>query len=162
MAEISASMVMDLRQRTGLGMMECKKALTEAAGDPAKAEELLRIRWREGVEGGGPHAAEGIIGFYVAPDADGGAGRGETRDDFVAKNDDFRAFASEVAAIVARENPADIAALVRRRWTGYGRVPPRRVVQKIGRTSRSAVSRAPPRRPLASYVHGGKIGVLPT
>ena len=56
MADISASMVMELRQRTGLGMMECKKALTEAAGDLAKAEDLLRMKsGRQGVEGGGPH-----------------------------------------------------------------------------------------------------------
>ena len=70
MAEIAASMVMDLRQRTGLGMMECKKALTEAAGDLAKAEELLRIRsGAKASKAAGRIAAEGVIGLYVAPDA---------------------------------------------------------------------------------------------
>jgi elongation factor Ts len=64
MAEISASMVMDLRQRTGLGMMECKKALTEAAGDPAKAEELLRIRsGAKASKAASRIAAEGVIGL---------------------------------------------------------------------------------------------------
>ncbi len=70
MAEISASMVMDLRQRTGLGMMECKKALTEAGGDLAKAEELLRIKsGAKASKAAGRIAAEGVIGLYVAPDA---------------------------------------------------------------------------------------------
>ena len=113
MAEISASMVMDLRQRTGLGMMECKKALTEAAGDPAKAEELLRIRsGAKASKAAGRIAAEGVIGLYVAPDAKSAAMvEVNCETDFVAKNDDFRAFASEIAAIVARDNPADVAAL---------------------------------------------------
>ena len=70
MAEISASMVMDLRQRTGLGMMECKKALTEAGGDLAKAEDLLRIKsGAKASKAAGRIAAEGVIGLYVAPDA---------------------------------------------------------------------------------------------
>ena len=165
MAEISASMVMELRQRTGLGMMECKKALTEAAGDPAKAEELLRIRsGAKASKAASRIAAEGVIGLYVAPDAKTAAiVEVNCETDFVAKNEDFRAFASDVAALVARENPADAAALSAKALPSGETVESRRValVQKIGenitirRFARSAANGR-----IASYVHGGKIGVL--
>ena len=69
MAEISASMVMELRQRTGLGMMECKKALAESAGDLAKAEDLLRIKsGAKASKAAGRVAAEGVVGAYLAHD----------------------------------------------------------------------------------------------
>jgi elongation factor Ts len=165
MAEISASMVMDLRQRTGLGMMECKKALTEAAGDPAKAEELLRIRsGAKASKAAGRIAAEGVIGLYVAPDAKTAAMvEVNCETDFVAKNDDFRAFASELATIVARENPADLAALGAKALPSAETVESRRValVQKIGEniTIRRFARTAATGR-IASYVHGARIGVL--
>ena len=74
MADISASMVMDLRQRTGLGMMECNKALAETGGDMAKAEDLLRIKsGAKASKAAGRVAAEGVIGLWVAPDAKSGA-----------------------------------------------------------------------------------------
>src|SRR4030095_2244936 len=113
MAEISASMVMDLRQRTGLGMMECKKALTEAGGDIAKAEDLLRIKsGAEASKAAGRIAAEGVIGLWVAPDAKTGAiVEVNCETDFVARNDDFKAFAQEIAQLVARDTPADVATL---------------------------------------------------
>jgi len=165
MAEISASMVMDLRQRTGLGMMECKKALTEAAGDPAKAEELLRIRsGAKASKAASRIAAEGVIGLHVAPDAKTAAiVEVNCETDFVAKNEDFRAFASGVAALVAREDPADAAALSAKVLPSGETVESRRValVQKIGENitiRRFARSAAKGR--IASYVHGGKIGVL--
>jgi elongation factor Ts len=158
-------MVMDLRQRTGLGMMECKKALTEAAGDPAKAEELLRIRsGAKASKAASRIAAEGVIGLHVAPGAKTAAMvEVNCETDFVAKNDDFRAFAAEVAEIVARHNPSDPAALGALALASGESVEARRVamVQKIGEnitirrfTRRAAVGR------LASYVHGTKIGVL--
>jgi len=165
MAEIAASMVMDLRQRTGLGMMECKKALTEAAGDLAKAEELLRIRsGAKASKAAGRIAAEGVIGLYVAPDAKTAAMvEVNCETDFVAKNDDFRAFAAEVAQIVARENPPDLSALGAKSLASGETIEARRavLVQKIGENMsirrfirKSAVGR------LASYVHGNRIGVL--
>jgi elongation factor Ts len=165
MAEIAASMVMDLRQRTGLGMMECKKALTEAAGDLAKAEELLRIRsGAKASKAAGRIAAEGVIGLYVAPDAKTAAMvEVNCETDFVAKNDDFRGFAAEVAQIVARENPPDLSALGAQPLASGETIEARRavLVQKIGEnmslrrfTRRSAAGR------LASYVHGNRIGVL--
>ena len=74
MADISASSVMELRQRTGLGMMECKKALTESEGDLNRAEELLRIKsGAKASKAAGRVAAEGIVGAYLTPDARTGA-----------------------------------------------------------------------------------------
>src|SRR5574339_43619 len=102
MADISASIVMELRQRTGLGMMECKKALTEAGGDMAKAEELLRIKsGAKASKAASRVAAEGVIGLWVAPDAKSGAMvEVNCETDFVARNDDFKAFAQEIAQVV--------------------------------------------------------------
>jgi elongation factor Ts len=165
MAEIAASMVMDLRQRTGLGMMECKKALQEAAGDPAKAEELLRIRsGAKASKAAGRIAAEGVIGLYVAPDAKTAAMvEVNCETDFVAKNEDFRAFAAEVAQIVAKEAPSDLSTLGAKLLSSGETIESRRavLVQKIGEnmsirrfTRKSAAGR------LASYVHGNRIGVL--
>ncbi len=165
MAEISASMVMELRQRTGLGMMECKKALTESGGDLARAEDLLRVKsGAKASKAAGRIAAEGVIGLHVAPDAKSGAMvEVNCETDFVAKNDDFRAFASEVAQLVARHAPADLAALGTQKLASGETVEGRRValVQKIGEnmTVRRFVRREAKGR-LASYVHGAKIGVL--
>lgn len=165
MAEISASRVMELRQRTGLGMMECKKALTEANGDLAKAEELLRIRsGAKASKAAGRVAAEGVIGLAVAPDAKTAAMvelNSET--DFVAKNDEFRAFANEIAELVLREPATDVDALATRKLASGETVDARRIalVQKIGEniTLRRFVRMAARGR-IASYVHGTKIGVL--
>ncbi|HVE51722.1 MAG TPA: translation elongation factor Ts [Casimicrobiaceae bacterium] len=165
MADISASMVMELRQRTGLGMMECKKALTETGGDLAKAEELLRIRsGAKASKAADRVAAEGVIGLYVAPDAKTGAiVEVNCETDFVAKNEDFRAFANEVAKVVARDNPSDVGALAHARLASGETVEARRValVQKIGEnmTVRRFARRVAQGK-LASYVHGVKIGVL--
>ena len=165
MVEIAASTVMDLRQRTGLGMMECKKALTEAGGDLAKAEELLRIKsGAKASKAAGRIAAEGVIGLYVAPDAKTAAMvEVNCETDFVAKNEDFRAFATEVAQVIARDNPADVAAVGSRSLGSGETVEARRtaLVQKIGEnmTIRRFVRRQA-EGTLGSYVHGVKIGVL--
>ena len=165
MAEIAASMVMDLRQRTGLGMMECKKALTEAAGDLAKAEEILRIKsGAKASKAASRVAAEGVIGLFVAPDAKAAAMvEVNCETDFVAKNEDFRAFAAEVAQIVARDDPADVAALGGRKLASGESVETRRtaLVQKIGENlSLRRIKRMTATGRIASYVHGNKIGVL--
>jgi elongation factor Ts len=165
MAEIAASMVMDLRQRTGLGMMECKKALTEAAGDLAKAEEILRIKsGAKASKAASRVAAEGVIGLFVAPDAKSAAMvEVNCETDFVAKNDDFRAFAAEIAQIVARDNPADVAALGARPLASGESVETRRtaLVQKIGENlSIRRMKRMTAAGRIASYVHGNRIGVL--
>jgi elongation factor Ts len=166
MADISASMVMELRQRTGLGMMECKRALTEAGGDLAKAEELLRIKsGAKASKAADRVAAEGVVGLFVLPDAKAGAiVEVNCETDFVAKNDDFRAFANEVAQVVARTSPADVAALGAAKLASGESVEARRIalVQKIGEnmTVRRFERRTASGR-LASYVHTNlKIGVL--
>ncbi|HKP66912.1 MAG TPA: translation elongation factor Ts [Casimicrobiaceae bacterium] len=164
MADISASTVMELRQRTGLGMMECKKALTEAEGDLAKAEELLRIKsGAKASKAAGRVAAEGVIGL----DTDGAkiAAMVEINceTDFVARNDDFRAFANEVASIVARDQPADVAGLAARPLASGETVEARRValVQKIGENiALRRFVRLEAQGRIASYVHGTRIGVL--
>jgi elongation factor Ts len=165
MAEISANTVMELRQRTGLGMMECKKALTEAGGDVAKAEDLLRIRsGAKASKAAGRIAAEGVIGFFVAPDRKTGTlVEVNCETDFVAKNDDFRAFATEVAQLVGRIAPADVAALAALKLGSGETVEARRValVQKIGENiTIRRFTRVEAKGRLASYVHGTKIGVL--
>ncbi|GIK86983.1 MAG: elongation factor Ts [Burkholderiales bacterium] len=165
MADISASMVMELRQRTGLGMMECKKALIEAGGDLAKAEELLRIRsGAKASKAADRVAAEGVIGLAVAPDGKAGAiVEVNCETDFVARNDDFRAFAGELAQLVLREDPADVAALGALALASGETVEARRValVQKIGENmSIRRFARRTATGRLASYVHGARIGVL--
>src|SRR5580765_7728467 len=135
MADITAAMVKELRERTGLGMMECKKALEEAGGDMKKAEELLRIKsGAKASKAASRVAADGAIGTYLAPDAKLGAlveVNAET--DFVAKNPDFAEFARALAELVAKENPADVAALSGLRIRGETVESLRqKLVQKIG------------------------------
>jgi elongation factor Ts len=165
MAEIAASMVMELRGRTGLGMMECKKALTETAGDIAKAEELLRIKsGAKASKAADRIAAEGVIGLDVSSDGKVGAiVEVNCETDFVAKNEEFRAFATEVAQVVARENPADVPALGARTLGSGLTVEARRValVQKIGENlSIRRFARRVATGKIHAYVHGVRIGVL--
>ncbi len=164
MAEITASMVMDLRSRTGLPMMECKKALTETGGDAAKAEELLRIRsGAKASKAAERIAAEGVIGAFVAADGKTGAMvELNCETDFVARNTDFVAFARKLAQIVAEKNPADAASLSSSVLDG-GTVESARqaLVQKIGEnvSIRRFIRISTPGR-LAQYLHGGgRIGV---
>jgi len=160
MAEISASLVRELRELTGLGMMECKKALAEAGSDLKKAEELLRIK--SGVKASkaaGRIAAEGVIGTSLSADGRLGAlVELNCETDFVARNADFLAFAADLAALVAARNPADSTAL-----SALEEVEPRRqaLVQKIGENiSIRRFERLAAQGRLAHYVHGGRIGVL--
>jgi elongation factor Ts len=164
MADISASMVMDLRQRTGLGMMECKKALTEAGGDLARAEELLRIKsGAKASKAAGRVASEGIVGAFLAPDAKSGAMvEVNCETDFVSRNEDFIAFARKLAQLVVERNPADVAALSALSLDG-GTVESVRqtLVQKIGENMsiRRFVRFTTPLR-LVQYLHGGgRVGV---
>lgn len=165
MADISASTVMELRQRTGLGMMECKKALTEAGGDLSRAEELLRIKsGAKASKAAGRVAAEGMIGVSVADDGKTAAiVEVNCETDFVAKNDDFRAFVNDVAKLVDRDRPADVAALSALTLASGGTVEARRValVQKIGENiALRRFARVEAKGRIASYVHGSRIGVL--
>jgi elongation factor Ts len=157
MAEISASLVKELRELTGLGMMECKKALAEAGGDLKKAEELLRIRsGAKASKAAGRVAAEGVIGAWRSPDGKLGAlVEVNCETDFVAKNEDFVAFARELAEAVAKSNPADVASL-----SGF-EARRQSLVQKIGENiTIRRFARLQAQGRLALYVHGAKIGVL--
>jgi len=165
MADISASTVMELRQRTGLGMMECKKALTEAEGDIAAAEQLLRIRsGAKASKAAGRVAAEGVIGLFATDDAKTAAlVEVNCETDFVARNDDFRAFANEIAQIVVRDRPADATALAACPLASGDTIEARRValVQKIGENiTLRRFARVEAQGRVASYVHGSRIGVL--
>jgi elongation factor Ts len=156
---------MELRQRTGLGMMECKKALTEAQGDMAKAEELLRIKsGARASKAADRVAAEGVIGLFVSDDRKRAAMvEVNCETDFVARNDEFRAFANDIARVVAQDNPGDAGALGQAKLASGETVEARRValVQKIGENLnvRRFVA-LPAEGRVASYVHGTRIGVL--
>jgi len=164
MAEISASSVMELRQRTGLGMMECKKALTESEGDLNRAEELLRIKsGAKASKAAGRVAAEGIVGAYLTPDARTGAMvEVNCETDFVSRNEDFIAYAKKLAQLVAEKNPADVSALSALPLDGGSVESVRQaLVQKIGENMsiRRFVRFTTPAR-LVQYLHGGgRVGV---
>ena len=164
MTEISAGLVKELRELTGLGMMECKKALAESGGDLRKAEELLRIRsGAKASKAASRIAAEGVIGSFVSADGKLGAlVELNSETDFVAKNDDFIAFARSLAEVVATRNPQDPGELSSLDLLGT-KVEARRqaLVQKIGENiSIRRFTRMHARGKLALYLHGAKIGVL--
>src|SRR5262245_16281198 len=153
MAEITAALVKELRELTGLGMMECMKALEEAGGDIKKAEEILRIKsGAKASKAAGRVAAEGIIGSFVSPDQKTGAlVELNCETDFVARNDDFIAFAKSLAEIAAMRDPGPAEEDKRQK-----------LVQKIGENiTIRRFKRLQAKGKLAPYVHAGsKIGVL--
>ena len=165
MAEITASMVKELRERTDAPMMECKRALTEAGGDIGKAEEILRVKLgSKASKAASRITAEGVVAIERTPDGKLGAIiEINCETDFVAKNDEFLRLASDCAGLVLRENPADVATLSSLPM-GDGTVESTRtaLVGKIGENmSIRRFVRVPATGRLASYVHGGaKIGVL--
>jgi elongation factor Ts len=165
MAEITAGMVKELREKTDAPMMECKKALTEAAGDLAKAEEILRVKLgNKASKAAGRVAAEGIVGVYLSPDHRLGAMvEVNCETDFVAKNDDFQGFAKRLAELVATKAPADVDALSALALGSTSVEETRKtLVGKIGENlSIRRFVRTEAKGSLVSYVHGGaKIGVL--
>ncbi len=165
MAEITASMVKELREKTDAPMMECKKALTEAAGDMAKAEEILRVKLgNKASKAASRVAAEGVVAIHISADGKLGAiVEVNSETDFVAKNDDFLAFSRNLAEIVAQSNPADVAALSVASLAGSSVEETRQaLVGKIGENmSIRRFARIAAKGRLVSYIHGGsKIGVL--
>jgi len=167
MSEVTASMVKELREATGLGMMECKKALVEAKGDFKAAEEQLRIKsGAKASKAASRVTAEGVVNTFIAPDGKSGSVvEVNCETDFVAKNDDFKAYAKNVAETVANNDPADIDALSGMKLVnGADTVEATRkaLVMKLGenvsirRFERYATSTGK----LSSYLHGSKIGVL--
>ena len=164
MAEITAAMVKELREKTDAPMMECKKALTEAAGDMARAEEILRVKLgSKASKAASRVTAEGLIGLFISPDSKQGAVvEVNCETDFVAKNDDFVGFVNALAQKVAISDLPDVAALLASPM-GNGTVESTRaeLVGKIGENiSVRRFQRFVTADKLSSYVHGGKIGVL--
>ena len=165
MAEITAGMVKELREKTDAPMMECKKALTEAAGDMVKAEEILRVKLGNKASKAATRvAAEGVVAIDISANGKLGAIleiNSET--DFVAKNDDFLKLAAGCAGLIATKAPADVAALSALPL-GDGTVESVRaaLVGKIGENmSLRRFARVEAKGKLTSYIHGGsKIGVL--
>ena len=165
MAEVTAGMVKELREKTDAPMMECKRALAEAGGDMGKAEEILRVKLGTKASKAATRVtAEGIVAISTAPGGKSAAlVEVNCETDFVAKNDDFLAFARAVAQLVLDHNPSDVAALSAL-TLGAGTVESRRaeLVGKIGENlSIRRFVRIDAQGTLAQYVHGGaRIGVL--
>ena len=164
MAEITASMVKDLRDRTDAPMMDCKKALTEANGDSARAEEILRVRFgNKASKAAGRLAAEGIVVAFVAKDGKTGTlleVNSET--DFCAKNEDFLKYTHDLINAINEKNPANIEALTSLTMSlGNAEEVRAQLVGKVGEniTPRRFV-RYQTTGQITSYVHGGRIGVL--
>ena len=165
MAEITASMVKELREKTDAPMMECKKALTEAAGDMAKAEEILRVKLgSKAAKASSRVAAEGVVAAYISADAKLGAIiEVNCETDFVAKNDDFLSLTAALAKLVAERNPADVAELSGYEINGATVEAVRAaLVGKIGENlSIRRFRRVDAQGALQTYIHGGaKVGVL--
>lgn len=162
MATITASMVAELRAKTDAPMMECKKALTEAAGDIQAAEEILRVKLgSKASKAASRVTAEGIALAHI----DGPTGvliEVNCETDFVSKNDDFLAFARHCAELVAKENPADVPALLAlpvgdktvdaTRTALIGKIGENLTIRRFHRFSTN--------NKLAFYLHGTRIGVM--
>jgi elongation factor Ts len=162
MAAITAAMVGELRAKTDAPMMECKKALTEADGDMAKAEEILRVKLgNKASKAASRITAEGVVTAHIA----GGIGalvEVNCETDFVSKNDDFLNFTKHMAQLVADKNPSDVAALSALPMDGktveevrsalIGKIGENMSIRRFQRFETSAK--------LASYLHGTRIGVM--
>ncbi len=164
---ITAELVKQLREKTGAGMMDCKKVLTETDGDMEKAAELLRERGiAKAAKKSGRVAAEGLVSSYVSEDKKVGAiveVNAET--DFVAKNDEFKTFVNEIAEIVAKTNPADVEALLEVKYKNSEKTVKEVLTDKIATIGENMSIRRFARYEseglVESYIHGeGKIAVL--
>jgi len=163
-AEITASMVKDLRDRTDAPMMDCKKALTEADGDSVRAEEILRVRFgNKASKAAGRLAAEGIVIAFVAKDGKTGTlleVNSET--DFCAKNEDFLKYTNELVSTINEKNPANIEALTSLNMaSGNAEEVRTQLVGKIGENiTPRRFGRYQTTGQIFSYIHSGRIGVL--
>jgi elongation factor Ts len=166
MAAISASMVAELRGKTDAPMMECKKALTEAEGNMEKAEEILRVKLgNKAGKAASRVTAEGVVSVAIEGST-GAILETNSETDFVAKNDSFLALAKAAAELVARSNPADVAALSALPYSQDGFGPTLEDVRKglIGKIGENMSFRRFKRfdggGKLVSYLHGTRIGVV--
>ena len=164
---ITASMVKELRERTSAGMMECKKALTETDGDMEAAVQLLRTSGAAKADKkAGRVAAEGVVSIYISDDKKLGViVEVNSETDFVAKGDDFKKFADDIAALVAATNPADMDTLYASKLPSDETVDEARraLIAKLGENitvRRFERIEAEGDAEISSYQHGTKIGVL--
>ena len=165
---ITASQVKDLREKTGAGMMDCKKVLTETDGDMEKAIELLRERGiAKAAKKSDRIAAEGIVAAYVSEDGKVGAVvEVNSETDFVAKNEEFKTFVEDVAEQIAKENPADVEELLEQTSIKDSNKTVKEVLtDKIAKIGENMTIRRFERFEsnglVEKYIHGdGKIGVL--
>jgi elongation factor Ts len=165
MAEITAALVKELREKTDAPMMECKKALTEAAGDMEKAEEILRVKLgNKATKAASRVAAEGVCAIYISGDQKLGAMvEVNCETDFVAKNDDFLAMTAALAKMVADANPANVEALSAMPMNGTTVEESRKaLIGKVGENlSIRRFKRVDAKGQLTSYIHGGaKVATL--
>jgi elongation factor Ts len=163
---ITASMVADLRAKTDAPMMECKKALTEADGDMVKAEEILRVKLgSKAGKAASRVTAEGVVASAIEGNA-GALVEINCETDFVSKNDLFLAFCNNVASLVVKHNPADVAALGELPLAMESFGPTVEEVRKglIGKIGENMSIRRFKRYAdggaLAAYLHGVRIGVM--
>ena len=160
--DITATMVKELRDRTGAGMMDAKKALVEVDGDMEKAMEVLR---QKGIASAdkkmGRIAAEGRIGSYVS-DSVGAMIEVNCETDFVAKNAEFIELTNGLAQLVAESNPADVDALLATTCPKCGKPVEDAIKEKIASIGEKITVRRFVRYEgnIATYIHNGKIGVL--
>jgi elongation factor Ts len=164
--QITAALVKELRERTGSGMMECKKALTETGGDIEAAVELMRkAGLAKADKKAGRVAAEGMIAAAISEDgAHAAIVEVNCETDFVAKGDDFVAFSGEIANVVLAKQLADVAALADLPLASGGTVEEtrRNLIAKLGENiavRRCAVLNNSDGK-IAAYLHGNRIGVL--
>ena len=164
---ISANLVKELREKTGAGMMDCKKVLTETDGDMEKAAELLRERGiAKAAKKSGRIAAEGLVTVYIADDKKVGSileVNAET--DFVSKNEEFKEFVNTVAKVVAESNPADLDALLNTKYIGTDKTVSEVLTDKIATIGEHMSIRRFARYEgtglIEGYIHGdGRIAVL--
>jgi elongation factor Ts len=162
MAAITAAMVGELRAKTDAPMMECKKALNEAEGDMARAEEILRVKLGgKASKAASRITAEGVVTAFVSGNV-GALVEINSETDFVAKNEEFMAMANLAAKLVAENNPADVAALAALPVDGktfddvrtalIGKIGENMTVRRFQRFETTGK--------LASYLHGSRIGVI--
>ncbi len=162
MAAITAAMVGELRAKTDAPMMECKKALTEADGDMAKAEEILRVKLgSKAGKAASRVTAEGVITAFINGTT-GALLEVNCETDFVSKNDDFLALSNACAKLVAEKNPADVAALSALPYSGKTVEEVRaELIGRIGENmSLRRFTRFSGENKLVSYLHGTRIGVM--
>lgn len=162
MAAITAAMVGELRAKTDAPMMECKKALTEADGDMAKAEEILRVKLgSKAGKAASRVTAEGVITAFINGTT-GALLEVNCETDFVSKNDDFLALSNACAKLVAEKNPADVAALSALPYSGKTVEEVRaELIGRIGENmSLRRFARFSGENKLVSYLHGTRIGVM--